>query len=177
MKKDTKLNPNSIKLKGQLSVMDKFKLKSIRSAKELKIGDIVHGFFFGAGIITDMILSKTSYSFNEESYDAWIIVDSIDGKWKNKSESLSDKNICNGGYNPWLLFKKEEDSIAYNKWCNQPIGKGVISHMEDDWDYDGRSEIPVFKQFSLKCEKRTVKELESFGFRHKDVRDYMFPNY
>lgn len=174
MKKNKKglIDPKTIKLKRnyELNVMDKFKMKSIRSANQLKVGDVVYGFFFGGGVIKELILSKGSLF--GASHSAWMVVDSIDGEWKNYLDSLADKNICNGGYNPWLLFKNEKDYIAYNNWCNQPVGKGVISHMEWEWDYDGDHQVPVFKEFSLKCERKTVQELAALGFKYKDTSDY-----
>lgn len=174
MKKKSLINPKSIKLKGVLSVMDKFKLKSIRSASQLKVGDTVFGLWFGAGVIKELILSpdRNPWGGDYNSYTSWMIIDSVDGEWKNKTFSLADNNICNGGYNPWLMFSKEEDAIAYDNWCQQPVGKGVIESLEFDWD-DGWCRVPVYKTFSLKCDKKTDKELLALGFVIKDIREYI----
>lgn len=163
MRKEQLIDRKSIKLKGSLSVMDKFKLKSINSIFKLKIGDTIYGRIFNEGVIKELILLP-SYLYPDD-YTPWIILDLKDNSNSfSKSVSLNDNNICNGGYNPYLIFSKESDYLAYEKWSKQPNGKGsIIGH-----DSKGL----IFKKFSIKSEKKSTKELAAYGFLYKLNEDY-----
>lgn len=114
------------------AVFQKFRALAVTNFKDIKIGDVLYSNFRGSEAIVvgrfatndDALSDVGNKRMNEDSvgYINWFI--DTNGKFY----SLNDNNV-EASYNPWLLFRNEEDRDR----CVEEL---KVSYNSDEYYYD-----------------------------------------
>jgi hypothetical protein len=145
-----------MKLKKPITIND-FKELSLSSFKDIKLGNI---YYQGKSKLE--VISKV-YA-DDKRFDLWfdaINTFSINGKTFSNTTSiaLSDYNITNGGYSPWMIFTEKEVAEAH-------YNENWVSHTEYDIDGELRDSFKCpdnTETISLKYIKKNLKIRPTFN--------------
>ena len=118
-------------MKNTPTTIQDFKKLSIQSYKDIKKGMTVYDGNVKIEIMSDVYLQKGT------TKGLW--VDTIktyeDGFSFKENLPLADRNITNGGYNPWMLFEDKEIAKLHNdtKWLISSSECPFTGEIENEW--------------------------------------------
>ena len=140
-------------MKNTPTTIQDFKKLSIKSYKDIKKGMTLYDGNIEITIMSDVYCSG-------ERNTLWVDVIQVyeDGYTFKENLPLSDRNITNGGYNPWMLFEEKEIAKLHNEinWLISSVKCSWSGEIKNEWVQSPTGEA-LSKKFIL--ENFELKEL------------------
>ena len=139
-------------MKNTPKTIKDFKKLSIKSYKDIKKGMKLYD-----GSIEITIMSEV-YFKTASSTSLWVDIVSVyeDGFTFKDNLPLADKNITNGGYNPWMLFEDKKIAKLHNdtEWLISSEKCPWTGEVDNKWVQAPKgetlSELFIMKNFEMK---------------------------